>query len=269
MKCLLMVIALLTGFAGVATAFGTGEQGCVGDCTACHKVTKQEAQDAVKKIDPTLVVDSIKSSPVPGLYQMILSKGKDRGMAYLDFSKRYMIKGPVYDTGNKSNVTTNSIKEMLESQVVDTAKIRLGNALLMGNPKGTTDLYVFSDPDCPFCPNVHEILRQLVKKMPDVAVHILLYPLDMHPDAAWKTNAIIEASKKDMAEALKMLEDSYQKKDIKKNPDARDYSAELKKMGQELGITATPSLFYANGKIGLGVKTLEELSDAVRKNVKQ
>lgn len=269
MKHLLIMIALLTGFAGAANAFGTGEVGCVGDCTACHKVTRQEAQDAVKKIDPSLTVESIGSSPVPGLYQMVLAKGNDKGIAYLDFSKRYMIQGTVIDTGNKVNITGKSMVELLESRIVDTAKIRLDDALLMGNPKGTKHLYLFSDPDCSYCPKAHEVLQQLVTKMPDLAVHIILFPLDMHPDAAWKTNAIIAASKNNMAGALKMLEESYQKKVIKKNPKAKNYAAELKKMGQELGITSTPVFVYANGKIGLGVKTLEEVSNGVIKNIRQ
>jgi len=268
MKQLLIIIALLTGFAGVAAAFGTGELGCAGDCTACHKVTKQDAQDAVAKIDPTLTVESIGSAPVPGLYQMVIAKEKNKGIAYLDFSKRYLIQGTVIDTGNKVNITSKSMLELLESQVVDTTKIRLDNALLLGNPKGTKHLYLFSDPDCPYCPKAHEAALQLVKKMPELAVHILLYPLDMHPDAAWKTNAIIAASKKDMPGALKMLEESYQKKVIKKNPKAKDYAIEMKKMGKELEITSTPAFVYANGKIGLGVKTPEELSDGVTKNVK-
>lgn len=269
MKHLLIIIILLTGYAGIANAFGSGELGCAGDCTSCHKVTKQDAQNAVAKLDPSLVVESIGSAPVPGLYQMVIAKGKDKGIAYLDFSKRYLIQGTVIDTGNKVNITSKSMLEVLESQVVDTSKIRLDNALLMGNPKGSRHLYLFSDPDCPYCPKAHEVLQQLVKKMPDLAVHILLFPLDMHPDAAWKTNAIIATSKKDMAGALRMLEDSYQKKAIKKNPNAKNYAAELKKMGQELEITSTPALVYANGKIGLGVKTLEEVSDGVTKNVRQ
>lgn len=269
MKHLLIIIALLTGYAGTAAAFGTGELGCAGDCTACHKVTKKDAQDAVTKIDPSLTVESISSAPVPGLYQMVIAKENNKGIAYLDFSKRYLIQGTVIDTGNKVNITSKSMLELLESQVVDTTKIRLDNALLMGNPNGNKHLYLFSDPDCPYCPKAHEVVQQLVKKMPDLAVHILLFPLDMHPDATWKTNAIIAASKKDMPGALKMLEDSYKKKVIKRNPKAKDYATEMKKMGKELEITSTPTLIYANGKIGLGSKSLEEISEGVTKNVKQ
>jgi thiol:disulfide interchange protein DsbC len=267
MKHLLLIIILLTGYAGVAAAFGTGELGCSGDCTSCHKVTKQEAQDAVKKLDPELMVDSVIQSPVPGLYQMVIAKGKEKGIAYLDFSKRYLIQGTVVDTGNKVNITSQSMLELLESQVVDVSKIRLDNALRMGNPKGTKHLYLFSDPDCPYCPKAHAVVQQLIQKMPELAVHILLFPLEMHPDAAWKTNAIIATSKKDMAGALKMLEDSYQKKAIHKNPKAKDYAADLKKMATELEIKSTPVFVYANGKVGLGAKTVEEVSDAVVKNV--
>ena len=269
MKHLLIIILLLAGYAGVAEAFGTGELGCSGDCTSCHKITIQDAQAALDKIAPSMTVESVSRAPVPGLYQMIITKGKDKGISYLDYSKRYIIKGPVFDLGKKEDITSKSMLELMESGVVDTAKIRLDNALLMGNPKGTKHLYLFTDPDCPYCARAHEVVQQLVKKMPDLAVHILIFPLKIHSDAAWQTNAIIAASKSDMAGALKMLEDCYEKKEIKKNPKAKDYATELEKMGQELGIVSTPTLVYANGKIGLGVKTLEEMSAGVSKNVKK
>lgn len=269
MKNLFLLVTLFVLFAGNAFAFGTGEMGCVGDCTSCHKVTKQEAQDVVKKIDPLLIVESIASAPVPGLYQMVLSKGKDKGISYLDFSKRYMIQGAVIDTGNKTNITSKSMLELLESEVVDVSKIKLDNSLLMGNPKGTKRLYLFTDPDCPYCPKAHEAVQQLVQSTPELAVYILLFPLDMHPDAAWKTNAIVAASKKDMKVALKMLEDSYGKKTVKKNPKAKDYATTLKSMAKELGLVSTPSIVYENGKIGLGVKTLKEMSEGLAKYAKQ
>ncbi|GAM08214.1 putative thiol:disulfide interchange protein DsbC [Geobacter sp. OR-1] len=270
MKHLLLILLLLVAYPGVVRAFGTGELGCSGDCTSCHKVTLKEAQDIIRKIDPSMGVEKITTSQVPGLYQVVLTKANTngKGIAYLDFSKRYLIQGTVLDTGNKVDITGKSMRELLESQVIDVSRIKLNNALLLGNPKGTKHLYLFSDPDCPYCAKVHDELTKLVKKMPDLAVHILLYPLDMHPDAAWKTNAIVAASKKDMKRALAMLEASYDKKAVKKNSSASNYANELKKMGQDLGITSTPVLVYANGSIGLGAKTQDEIKAGILKNVK-
>jgi thiol:disulfide interchange protein DsbC len=204
-----------------------------------------------------------------GLYQLVVSQEKGKGIVYLDFSKRFLIQGTVIDTGNKVDITSKSMLELLESQIVDTTRINLDNALVLGNPKGGQRLYLFSDPDCPFCPKVHDEVAQLVKAMPDLVVYILLLPLDMHPDAAWKTNAIIAASKKDMNKAVHMLEASYQKKSVQKNSAAKDYASALKKLGQELGVASTPIIVYANGKIGMGFKTREEIQAGIEKNVKK
>jgi thiol:disulfide interchange protein DsbC len=263
----LICVAVLTGYAGSAYGFGTGELGCSGDCTACHKVTRQEAQDVVRKLNPALTVEEVTPAPVRGLYQIVISQEKGKGIVYMDFAKRYLIQGTIIDTGNKMDLTSQSMRELLESQIVDTTRISLKNALILGNPRGTKRLYLFSDPDCPFCPKMHEEVAQLVKSMPDLAVYILLFPLDMHPDAAWKTNAIIAASKKDMKAAVRMLEDSYQKKAVKKNPAAEDYASVMKKMGQDLGIGSTPLIVYANGRIGMGFKPKEEIRAALEKNV--
>ena len=270
MKSILLIVIFLSCYAGIAGAFGTGELGCSGDCTVCHKVTTDEARVAVRKLDPNLNVEKIGPSPVPGLYQLVLTKddGKVKGIAYLDFSKRYLIQGTVLDTGNKVDITGKSMLELMESQVVDVARINLDNALLVGNPKGTRHLYLFSDPDCPFCPKVHEEVLEVVKKMPDLAVHILLLPLDMHPDAAWKTNTIIAASKNNMKRALSLLEDSYGKRPLVKNLKAKDYSTELKNMGSQLGIASTPTLVYANGAKGLGSKSRTDIEAGIVKNVR-
>ena len=270
MKLVVTLCVFLLGYAGLALAFGTGEQGCGGDCTGCHKVSIQDAQDAVRKLDPLMNVEKIGPSPVPGLYQMVLSKENNpaKMIAYLDFSKRYLIKGTVMDTGNLVDLTRKSTREMLESQVVDVSRIKLDNALLLGNPQGSRRLYLYSDPECPYCAKLHEQLRQLVKKLPDLTVYILLLPLDIHPDSAWKTNSILTASKTDMGRALALLEESYNRKPVERIASTKDYAAEMKSLGKELGITSTPTLVYANGNIALGSKTAEEIEAGILKNPK-
>lgn len=253
-------------FSVPAFAFGTGTDGCSGDCISCHKVTKQEAEGIMKGLDPTLSVDDVSPAPVRGLYQMVISKDKGKFIAYLDFSKRFLIQGSVLDLGQKQDLTRNAMVSILESQVVDIKKIPLKDTLLMGNPKGRENLYVFSDPECPFCAKLHEELKQLTKENPRLAIHIVLVPLDIHPNSAWKTEAIMKTAAKDPAKALAMLEKSYQNKPMEKTGEPGEHVAKAKQLANDLNITSTPTIIYANGKISLGAKKIEEIREGLQKN---
>jgi len=65
-----LLIALVWVVLSAASAFGFGKgvEGCSGDCTACHKVTKGEVQEMFRGIDPEVTVEGVSPAPARGLY---------------------------------------------------------------------------------------------------------------------------------------------------------------------------------------------------------
>lgn len=252
----LLLILFLAALTGNAYGFGKDAQGCGNDCKGCHKVTKTEAANILKGIDPSLAVEDVSPSPIRGLHQIIVKKGGKDLILYMDFSKNFVVSGSIIDLKEKKDLTREAVEER---QTVDVSKINVENALVMGNKNGSKKLYVFSDPECPFCLKLHDELTLLVKDDPQVTVYIILYGLDMHPNAGWKSNSILCRSKENMADALRMLDDSYHKKDIKRITCGKDYNESNKKIAAGFGITGTPTMVLPNGKMVVGARKKDEL----------
>lgn len=252
----LMVLFLPLALVLPAFGFGTGVQGCSGDCAACHAVKQEEAAKILKAIDAATTVESVGPSPVRGLYQVVIRKGNETGVVYLDFSKKFLIAGRIFDTGNKQDVTADALDR---ARRIDPAKLPLDNALVLGNPDGSRKLYVFTDPECPFCAKLHQELVALTKEDSRLQVRILLTPLDVHPHAAAATDAIICAAKKNMAEGVRLLEESFRGEAIAKCGCDRSYAEEGKKVGREFGVGLTPTMVLPDGRVVAGARTKEEI----------
>lgn len=255
MKTIFSLLILLM-CAAPAFGFGKGAEGCSGDCTACHKVTLNEVKEIFQKIDPSLVVADVTPAPARSLYQVTLKKEGQVHVAYLDFSKNYLLAGTLIDIRNKRDLTKQSVED---ASTINPADIPLENALVAGNPKGSKVLYLFSDPECPYCATLHTTVSELIREDPELKVYILLIPLDIHPDSLWKTESIICASKTDQKEALALLERSYQKKDVTRSACAKGVGLEMKKIGAKLGIVVTPTLSFASGKLLRGARSKDEI----------
>ncbi|MCM2358183.1 MAG: DsbC family protein [Geobacteraceae bacterium] len=254
MKWLFILLAAL--LASEAYGFGTGAEGCSGDCTACHTVKKEEAAAVVKGLDPDTVVEAVGPSPVRGLYQVTVKKGDASGIVYMDFSKRFIIAGRIIDAGEKRDVTQEKMEELRR---IDPARIPLDNALRLGGSEGRKKLFVFTDPECPYCAKLHEELVALVKEDPGLQVAIILTPLEIHPDATRKTDAIVCASRKNMADGMRLLEQSLAGKAVSESGCGGRFGEAGKKLGRELGIGMTPTMVFANGKVVSGARKREEI----------
>jgi len=253
----LIVLAIIAlALVPSAHGFGTGAEGCSGDCTACHTVKKEEAAAIVKGLDPASTVESVSPSPVRGLYQVVVKRGGETAIVYLDFSKKYLIAGRVIDTAYKKDVTEEGLAQLRR---IDPSRIPLDNALVLGNRNGTKKLYVFTDPDCPFCAKLHGELSSLVEEDPRLVVYILLMPLDIHPDAAWKSDAIVCAAKERMTKGLQLLEESFAGKPVVKRDCGTGYGSDGKKLGNELGITMTPTMVFSDGRVMAGARKSAEI----------
>ncbi len=256
----LVVLFCCLMFAVPAFGFGKGVEGCSGDCTACHKLTKAEAVDIFKKINPAVTVEDVTTAPARGLYQVTLKKDTTLFLVYLDFSKNYLINGQIIDIKSKRDLTQQGVEA---ATTIDPASIPLDKALVMGNPKGKRVLYLFSDPECPYCARLHKTIMEMVKEDPQLKVYLILVPLDIHPNSQWKTESIVCTSKKDMKGALAMLEKSYEGKEVPRQTCKGVSGAEMKKIGSARGVNVTPTMAFANGRVLMGARSKDEIRQMI------
>jgi len=236
--------------------FGTGAAGCGADCSACHSMSRNEAAAVLKEFDAGATVESVAPAPVRGLYQVVVKKGADTGIVYLDFSGKFLISGRIIDTGHKKDVTTGALDDLRH---IDPAALPLKDALVLGNEKGTRSLYVFTDPECPFCAKLHGELVAMTREDPRLKVYIFLTPLDIHPAAAAATDAILCTAKKSMGDGMRLLEESFSGKAAGQPGCGIKYGEAGKKIGRDFGVGVTPTMVFPNGKVVAGALPPEEI----------
>jgi len=147
-------------------------------------------------------------SPIKGLWEVTINDRGKRGVLYVDFSKQFVLPGPIIEVKTGANKTQEMLGKIQEKKKVDFSKIPLPSPLVLGNPRAAQRVAVFTDPDCPFCGKLHVELEKIVQERSDIAFHILLFPLAMHKDAYWKSKSIV------CNRSLKMLEEAFAQRPI-------------------------------------------------------
>jgi thiol:disulfide interchange protein DsbC len=237
-------------------AFG----GCEENCQKCHSLEQKEVQGIFEKMKaPDMKVLDIKMSPVRGLWEVSVEDKGNRGVMYVGFSKKYIMPGPIYEVETASNKTQETLSGVSEpaDRYVDVKRIPVGDALVMGEKDARYKVIVFTDPDCPFCGKLHAELKKIVSDRKDMAFYLKLMPLKFHPDAYWKAQSIL------CAKSLQRLEENFEKRPIPKPDCETKIVDETVKLGEELGITGTPTLIMPDGLVVVGGREADMIKELV------
>ena len=239
----------------VSSSYAMPKEGCGGDCASCHKLSEKEAGELLKNIGVN--VKSVKQSPSHGLFELLVEKDDKQGIVYIDYGKKHLMQGMIVSLETMQQVSAHAqdLPQSKQPASLDVSKIPVDKAVIMGNPKGSKKIYVFTDPDCPYCRTGHAELKKLAKIAPDVAIHVMLLPLPMHPAAYDKSRAVLEAK------SIDLLDKAFEGKEIPKP--AKDGSKkeidEIVKFANANGINGTPTLVMPDGTIQVGMRDAETM----------
>ena len=253
----LLVFTLLFFF--THNAFAMSADGCgAGSCADCHSITMEETEQLLGSMVDK--VNHVEFAEVPGMWVVEVEKGQKKLPVYIDFSKQYLFTGNVLRLGDKKNLTRQRSARMNK---IDVSSIPLQDALLLGKPSAKTKVIVFTDPECPYCKKLHIELEEVVKRDPEIAFLIKLFPLKMHPNA-YETSKSIVCNK-----SMELLEASFAGKPVPPATcDTPAIDQTLALVG-ELGIRSTPTLVLPDGVIVPGYKKAEALLALIGENVAQ
>lgn len=186
-----------------------------------------------KKNYPEIPVKSVNASPLPGIYE-VYAAGK---IIYTDETAKYLFFGNLLDVQNKKNLTEDRLAELSK---IDVKQLPLDQAIKYVKGKGERTLYVFSDPDCPYC----QKLEQNMTSIDNVTVYLFLFPLkNLHPKAEAVANKIWCAKNQYEAWEDYMLHRKAPKGTTQCETPIQKNLA----LGQKLQIDGTPTLFLQKG----------------------
>ena len=242
-KAVVFFLLLSLPFAGGALAMSP-QEGCGGACDKCHSLTVQEANTILTGLG--VEVKGVNPAVVNGLWELAVEQAGKQGVAYIDYGKKHLIPGPIFDIAAKAPVG-GAVNLPPPPASVNVESIPLADSIVMGNPKGKKRLFVFTDPDCPYCARMHGELGKLAAMEPDLVIYIKMFPLRMHPDAYDKARVILGARGKSMD----LLEKAFSGQKLPP-PGAKDAKKPVDdsiKFAESIGINSTPTLILPDGRI--------------------
>ena len=206
---------------------------------------------AIENAYPKMSVESIVKTPYAGLYEVYMN-GQ---IVYTDEKFSFLIaEGHLVDSKTKKDVTTDRLADLSK---IDFSSLPLEQAIKVVKGNGSRKMVVFSDPDCPFCKRLEQ---NELSNITDVTIYTFLMPLEqLHPDAANKAKAIWCASDRSKAWQDWALNGQLPKK-------SSNCDAPLEKvatLARKLGVTSTPTIFFADGKRMLGAYPAAEIEKAL------
>ncbi|MBF0518080.1 MAG: DsbC family protein [Nitrospirae bacterium] len=206
-------------------------------------------EDKVNEIFPDIKPDSVKESPVKGLYEIV--KGNE--IVYFDPITGYLIFGEIVSPKDKKSLTADRKRELRE---VKLKNMPLDKALKIGDGKKT--VVEFTDPDCPFCRKAGVYLAS----RSDVTRYVFLFPIpQLHPKAAEKAKFILCAAdkKKALEDVMAGLHDN-DNLTLCNDPKVDEMLKDHKAAGDSAGVTGTP-LLVINGTFvdGANMPLIEKL----------
>jgi thiol:disulfide interchange protein DsbC len=220
----------------------------------CDAISPPEIQDILKNIKAdNAKVLYVKKSPLAGICEVAVELGGQTNIFYFDIAKTHLFFGNLVDMKTMTNRTARSVAEIQDKKRVDLSKISLTAALVLGDLKAEKKVIIFTDPECPYCRELHNVMKQIIAKRKDIAFYIKMYPLEFHKDAYWKSKSIV------CNNSLQLLQDCFDQKEIAKTDCKTEEIDNNLNLAKSLGITGTPAIILPDGRLRMGALPEAEL----------
>jgi len=191
---------------------------------------------------------------VKGICEVIIESRGQKKLTYVDESGKYLIVGRLIDIKARKDLTQSRATELNRLSPEQMKELEKLVAFTAGN-KGPV-VYLVTDPDCPHCKRAEKILLPLVKEG-KIQVKVILMPLEaIHPEAKAKAISVICEKK-----GLEALISGYKGKQCEEGK--KKVEAAMKTL-PKLGIRATPTYIFSDGRVVSGVLEAERLLSLAR-----
>ncbi len=179
-----------------------------------------------------------------GLYEVLIG-GQ---LYYVDSDVTFVIAGRMFDPRTREDLTQKRLDIALK---VDFKSLPLDRAVKTVRGDGSRVMVTFEDPNCGYCKR----LWQNMAELKNVTIYTFLYPI-LSPDSMEKSRAIW--CSKDRAASW----DEYmvQNKTTAAAPaDCNNPLEQNVALGQQLGISGTPTIVFADGIRSAGAMPLQAI----------
>jgi thiol:disulfide interchange protein DsbC len=204
--------------------------------------------DLAKKLSkdlPEYTILRISPSAVDGILEVLLEGSR---IVYADATGKHLFNGHLFELDSHEDLTEHRLEALTR---VDTKQLPLADALDVVHGNGKREVFLFEDPDCPYCKKFEEELP----KVNNVTLHIFLFPLTtIHPHAYEHALGVWCAKDRQKAWSDKMLKGIDPPSAKCPNPIDRNLA-----LGDRLHVDGTPTMIFADGRVRGGMVSADEL----------
>ncbi|HOX71119.1 MAG: DsbC family protein [Dokdonella sp.] len=193
---------------------------------------EETVQAAMSKLAPQVKVDVVQESVVPGFYEAII------GSQFLYVSKdgRFVLDGSALDAQNERDITEGA---RARNRMASLKQISADKRIIFAPSKPKYSVTVFTDIDCPFCRRFHQQIEAYNNA--GIAVEYVFMPLDIHPGADKKAEAVWCAADRKSAFTSAMNGGDPG------NATCENPVEETTRLAQRMGINGTPTMLAPDG----------------------
>lgn len=227
----------------------------------CHTLSGCPTKDNLKAhlkdfIPGQFEVESIQElKQMPGVCEVVLKVGAQPIILYTNKDGKYVLAGNLIDLTSKQNLTRARQQELMKISQDLLKELQSQTDFVFGKVGSQKYIYLFTDPDCPFCKRSEAIVEKWANEK-GVEVRVILFPLPIHPQAFGKAVALL-CDKKGWQDYKNGYTSNNQcdagKKKIESNLN----------LAAKYGIGGTPTFIGMNGKIHMGVPTEQDLDKLI------
>lgn len=208
---------------------------------------------AVKQLSPAAQVSSIKASPMPGVFEVIVGTQ----VLYFSSDGEHVMQGSMVEVDTRRNLTENALSSARQGEL---AKVPSQDMIVFpATGKKIHTVKVFTDIDCGYCRKLHEEVAEI--NALGIEVQYLWFPRGGVPS---------ESSRK--AVAVWCAVDQHQAMtDAKRgiDPGQKTCPNPIQKnfdLGQQIGVNGTPAIIAEDGYILPGYLPAAQLLAELRKH---
>ncbi len=223
------------------------------DKATAPTLTKEMAVKALQGIRGEVV--SVSPTEIPGFYMVAMQMEGKIVPIFLDASGSYLFSGTLIRIKDRTNLTETYYQKL---NPINVSEITIDEGLTLGDPNSKQQMFVFTDPHCPYCTKMHQILHEAVAANPDLAFNIKLIPF--------------KASSKEISQtilcnkSMEQLEMAFAGKPLPASSCETGAIDTNLKLARKLGINSTPTLVLPNGQLVNGYRPVKELLLLIEKN---
>ncbi|WP_018865719.1 MULTISPECIES: DsbC family protein [unclassified Thioalkalivibrio] len=192
-------------------------------------------EEYMARVIPDTEIDSIRETPMEGVFEV--RYGTD--ILYVSEDGRYLIQGNMVDLETRENLTQSALSGVRADMfaAIDDSE------LVTYSPNGETRgvLNIFTDPNCPYCREIHQDLPEYLSA--GIKVRYLMFPV-LGRDSPEIMDRIWCAE--DREEAMDRAKEGDKLSDI--DSSCATPQDQHMAMGQQLGLRGTPALITEGGQ---------------------